>query len=179
MCGIKVAVGLLVSFCCCANNCWSDEKNRDIHGPAFVSEEAANHFHKIVLGFPPTSEIVAVRAEITSSEPSQELPPFSLPKENFEKLLAVFGDSKIDTNPMFNLPEFGCIVVSYTNGRKRRLCWYGGVSRAPLMFSVDGVRCISNKERAEVDISRVIEEIHEKLNPPKPIDKGQNQRPRF
>ena len=64
--------------------------------------------------------------------------------------MSYFEDSEIDTDPMFVLPEVGCLMIKTKDGKKSRICWYCGAQGAPTMFSVKGMRCV----KKEWDVNR-------------------------
>lgn len=119
-----------------------------VPSPLITKSAAAKHRDRVLsgpFGIPKSTDVKMMTAEIIVGAPYGEpVERFDVPISEVDRILSNFQHAEIDTDPILTLPEMGSLVIRTHEGKSRRVCWYAG-AKAPLMFSVNGVRCISKK----------------------------------
>ena len=141
--------------------------------PPLIDVRAAQQYYQERLfngrfGLPTIGDIAEINAEIY--QPGSGLPPvpnFTVPTDYYDKLFAFFKGGTIEPSPNFALWEVGTLMIRAKDGTLRRICWFGG-TRSPLLFSLNGVRCIGTQKGADVRdesiaLERLLREANEKL----------------
>jgi len=156
--------------------------------PPLITDAAAAQHQKFVVGrIPKLDEVESIRAEVSIGPPyGPEVAPFKLPPEFVDPMLKLFQEAKIDTDPILSMPEMGSLLITQKGGKsKERICFYCGAQGAPLMFSIDGVRCVSTapwdpkKGEAVGQVFELIQDAKRKVGAPSPVQPERDSGRRF
>jgi hypothetical protein len=133
--------------------------------PALITKEAAEYWHKLLFsedgfGIPKAKEVTRIRAQTHGPPFGAEIDPFDVPAAFHAKLLEKFKDCRIDRDPIISMPEVGSLLICVGH-KKEHLIWYGGANGAPLMFSWQGVRCVSNRPPETINDTTVLDIIEQ------------------
>ena len=70
----------------------------------------------------------------------KDTPRFTVPREDYERVLSYFRDSGLDPEPWPNDQELGTIRFVYKGGRAIRICWFWTGHKGPMTFTWAGIR---------------------------------------
>jgi hypothetical protein len=107
-----------------------------------VAKQYRNDWLDGQYGIPKADQIVNMKAEVYQApQYGPDIERFDVPKENYEKIISLFDNSVIETDPNPILTESGSLLIKTRDQRIRRISWFSGAD-GPLTFSIQGVRCI-------------------------------------
>ena len=70
----------------------------------------------------------------------KDTPRFTVPRQDYERVLSYFSDSELDSEPWPEDQELGTIRFIFKSGRGIRTCWFWGGHKGPMTFTWAGIR---------------------------------------
>ena len=92
---------------------------------------------------PAADEIESMTAECYAhifSPFIKDTPRFTVPREDYQRVLSNFRDTGLDEEPWPDDRELGTIRFVYKGGRTIRICWFWTGHKGPMTFTWAGIR---------------------------------------
>jgi len=87
-----------------------------------------------------------------------EVRPFSVPRKDWKRILSFFQAPQVDTRPI-TFHEVGLLRIYAKNGQRWSIPYYHSGDMRPLMFSVQGIRCLDGNSEDDVDAGLAFDSI--------------------